>query len=79
MLNIDNSFKIEHINNKKYYYFKCDKCNNDFKVESNNITRRKTNSCLKCSSLVGLVKINIKPKYQGLLTKIKNSARKKEC
>lgn len=77
MLNVNKSFKVEKYNYKIYYYFNCVNCNSEFKVEKNNTYRRKTECCQKCSSYLGLNKINIKPKYQGLLTKIKNSAKKK--
>lgn len=77
MLEINKSLKMEKYEFKTYYYFNCDNCGIEFKVEKNNLFRRKTKSCQKCSSYLGLRKINIKPKYQGLLTKIKNSAKKK--
>jgi len=78
ILNIKDSIAVIKTENKKYFYFTCDKCFSQFKVESNNLYRRKTKSCQKCSSLVGLQKVNIKPLYYGLYTKCKNSAKKKD-
>jgi len=77
ILKIEDSIKFEKIGLKKYYYFNCTNCNKEFKVEINNLYRRKTTCCQYCSSAVGLKKINIKHPYQAIYTKLLNSAKKK--
>lgn len=77
VFNLNNSISITGKGSNAIYEFVCPNCNCGFFIKKDNIYKRKTNMCIKCSSLIGLNKINIKPKYQGLLTKIKNSARKK--
>jgi len=61
----------------KYYSYKCTKCNTPFEISNSSMYKRKTTLCQKCSSMIGLNKINIKPKYSGIYTKIKLSSTKK--
>jgi len=81
VFNINNAIKTKGEGKNTLLTFECSECGVEFDIKKDNIYTRKTTCCIKCSSLVGLRKINITDSNQRTLTKLRSSAAKKniEC